>query len=101
MADLILGWSLVVYNSLVNLRNVVDQAWSMIDIQLKRRSDLIPNLVEILEGYRKYEEETQIQTATLRSQTLNQENPIGVTSLLQSVAEAYPELKAGRQFLEL
>jgi len=98
---LILGWLLVVYNSLVNLRNVVDQAWSMIDVQLKRRSDLIPNLVEIIEGYKEHEEEIQLHTATLRAQTMYQEKPIAVTSLIQSVAEAYPELKAGQQFLEL
>jgi hypothetical protein len=97
----ILGWSLVVYNSLVGLRNSVDQAWSTIDIQLKRRSDLMPNLVEIIEGYQEHEEEVQVQTATLRAQTMNQEKPMGVAPLLQSVAEAYPELKAGKQFLQL
>jgi len=97
----ILGWSLVVHNSLVNLRNNVDQAWSTIDVQLKRRSDLIPNLVEIIEGYTEHEEKILVQTATLRAQTMNQETPIGVTSLIQSVAEAYPELKAGQHFLEL
>jgi hypothetical protein len=101
VAALILGWLLAVYNSLVNLRNIVDQAWSMIDIQLKRRSDLIPNLVEIIEGYREYEEEIQIQITTLRGQSMNQDNLIGVSSLLQSVAESYPELKAVQQFLEL
>ena len=98
---LFLGWLSVVYNSLVILRNVVDQAWFMIDIQLKRRSDLIPNLVEIIEGYKEHEEEIQVQTATLRAQIMYQEKPIAVTSLIQSVAESYPELKAGKQFLEL
>ena len=101
VAAVILGWLLVLYNSLVNLRNVVDHAFSMIDIQLKRRSDLIPNLVEIIEGYKEHEEEIQVQTAMLRSQTKGQEKPIPVISLIQSMAEAYPELKAGQQFLEL
>ena len=99
--SLFIGWALVIYNSLVNLRNVVDHAWSMIDIQLNRRSDLIPNLVEVLEGYSKHEEAIYSQITVLRSQTLRQEAPIGVTSLLQSVAEDYPELKAGQKFLEL
>ena len=98
---LFFGWVLVVYNSLVNLRNVVDQAWSMIDIQLRRRNDLIPNLVEVIEGYKEHEEYVQVQIAELRAQTMNPETPKGVASLIQSVAEAYPELKAGSQFIEL
>jgi len=96
-----LGWSLVVYNSLVSLRNSVDQAWSTIDIQLKRRSDLIPNLVEIIEGYQEHEEEVQVQTTKLRAQTREQEKPAGVSMLLRSIVEAYPELEAGNQFLLL
>jgi hypothetical protein len=98
---LFLGWILVIYNSLVNLRNVVEQARAMIDIQLKRRSDLIPNLVEIMEGYTEFEKEIQVEVASLRAQSLNQDNPMGVADLIQSVVEAYPELKAGEQFLEL
>ena len=101
MVTLILGWWLVVYNSLVNLRNDVDRAWSTIDVQLNRRSDLIPNLVEIIEGYKEHEEYIQSQIATLRAQSMNPETPIGVASLIHSIAEAYPELKAGQQFLEL
>jgi hypothetical protein len=101
VAALILGWFLVVYNSLAKVRNNVDQAWSLIDIQLERRTDLIPNLVELIEGYREYEEEIQTQIAKLRSQTLDQENPIRVATLIQSVVEAYPELKAGQRFLDL
>jgi len=101
LVALLLGWVLVVYNSLVNLRNNVDQAWSTIDIQLNRRSDLIPNLVEVIEGYTEHEEYIQLQTAMLRAQAMNPETPMGVASLIQSVAEAYPELKAGQQFLEL
>jgi hypothetical protein len=98
---LFFGWWLVVYNSLVNLRNDVDRAWSTIDVQLNRRSDLIPNLVEIIEGYKEHEEYIQSQIATLRAQSMNPETPIGVASLIHSIAEAYPELKAGQQFLEL
>ena len=101
LAASFLGWSLVVYNSLVSLRNSVDQAWSTIDIQLKRRSDLIPNLVEIIEGYQEHEEQVQIQTAKLRAQTLDDEKPAGVSMLLHFVVEAYPELEAGDQFLLL
>jgi hypothetical protein len=95
------GWSLLIYNSLANLRNNVDQAWSMIDIQLNRRNDLIPNIVEIIEGYRVHEEEIQTQTAILLTQTMNHEKQIGVNTLIQSIAETYPELKTGQQFLEL
>ena len=98
---LILGWSLVVYNGLVNLRNIVDQAWSMIDVQLQRRSDLIPNLVKIIEGYKEFEKEVQTQITKLRAQSMNHDNPSEVSSLLRSFAEAYPELKARQQFLDL
>ena len=98
---LFLGWVLVVYNSLVNLRNNVDRAWSTIDVQLNRRSDLIPNLVEIIEGYTEHEEYIQLQVASLRAQAMNPETPMGVASLIHSIVEAYPELKAGQHFLEL
>ena len=101
VAELIFGWGLVVYNSLVNLRNIVDQAWSTIDVQLNRRSDLIPNLVEIIEGYKEHEKYIQVQIEELRAQAMNPETPKGVTSLIHSIAEAYPELKAGQQFLNL
>ena len=101
VAALIIGWLLVVYNSLANLRNVVDEAWSMIDIQLQRRNDLIPNLVEIVEGYKEHEQEIQLQIATLRTQSMSQDNPSEVSSLIQLVAEAYPELGAGQLFLGL
>ena len=101
MVALFFGWALVVYNSLVNLRNIVDQAWSTIDVQLNRRSDLIPNLVELIESYSEYEEYIQVQIATLRAQAMNSETPTGVASLIQNVVEAYPDLKAGQQFQEL
>ena len=98
---LILSCVWIVYNSLINLRNEVDRAWSLIDIQLKRRSDLIPNLVKVIEGYREHEEYIQVQVAELRKQVLNPETPMGVASLIQSIAEAYPDLKAEHMFIEL
>ena len=99
------GWTLVVYNSLVSLGNSVEQAWSMVDIQLNRRSDLIPNLVKIVEGYQIHEESLLTLIATMRAQSVagsdSKSEPEGVAPVLNAVIEKYPELKAGPQFLQL
>ncbi len=102
-----LGWTWTVYNSFVNLHHRVEQAWSQVDIQLKRRSDLIPNLVHAVEGYREHEKLTQTLLAALRSQSTA--TPPGVAgpdfkSLLPEIrvtVESYPELKANQSFLSL
>lgn len=101
-----LSWVWVVYNSLVSLRNSVDQAWSLVDVQLKRRSDLIPTLVSIVEGYQVHEEVVQVLTAELRAQVStsaagDQTELKGVAPTLHATTERYPELLAGETFLRL
>jgi hypothetical protein len=103
----ILAWILAVYNSLINLHNRVKQGWSQVDVQLKRRYDLIPNLVKTVEGYRSHESDVQTLVAELRSQA--EATPPGekggdfkgVSPLLNIVIERYPELKASQSFLRL
>ena len=101
-----LSWFWVMYNSLVSLRNSVDHAWSLIDVQLKRRSDLIPNLVSIIEGYHEHEEETQVLVAELRAQesagVANERTKLkGLAPALRATVESYPDLMAGESFLRL
>ncbi len=101
------GWFVTVYNSLVALRQRVEQGWGQVDIQLKRRHDLIPNLVDTVKGYRDHEATTQEAVAALRSQ-LSATAPgqagndfRSVQSQIQILKEAYPELKADQNFLAL
>jgi LemA protein len=99
------------YNSLVQLRVRADSSWSDIDVQLKRRHDLIPNLVETVKGYASHEKGTFENVAKLRSQAMQATTPADVaaaenqlTGALKSlfaVAENYPELKASEQFTQL
>ncbi len=102
-----LGWLWMVYNSLVNLHHMVEQGWSQVDVQLKRRHDLIPNLVSTVEGYRKYESETQRLLAEIRTQTeatppgVSGPDFKGISPLLRITIERYPELKASDSFLRL
>ncbi|GAB4288336.1 MAG: LemA family protein [Coriobacteriia bacterium] len=100
-----------IYNRLVTLRNRVDNAWSQIDVQLRRRYDLIPNLVETVKGYAAHEKETLEKVVQARQMAIDAssvkeqsdaENML--TSTLRSlfaVAEAYPDLKANQNFLML
>ncbi|BDZ67375.1 LemA family protein [Methanobacterium ferruginis] len=99
------------YNSLIKLRNRVKNAWSQIDVQLNRRADLIPNLVETVKGYAKhektvFEEVTEARAGLMNAKTV-QENAEAnniLTETLKSlfaVAENYPELKANENFMEL
>ncbi|HEX8974069.1 MAG TPA: LemA family protein [Patescibacteria group bacterium] len=99
------------YNGLIRLKNRVDEAWSDIDVQLKRRHDLIPNLVETVKGYAAHEKEvfeqvTAARTAAMGAQTPAQkeqaENTLsGTLKTLFAVSENYPELKANQNFMEL
>ena len=99
------------YNSLVQLRVRCDSAWSDIDVQLKRRHDLIPNLVETVKGYAAHEKGTFENIAKYRSQAMQATTPEGkamaenqLTGALKSlfaVAENYPELKASEEFTQL
>jgi LemA protein len=100
-----------IYNSLVRLRQQVKNAWSQIDVQLKRRYDLIPNLVETVKGYAKHEKETlerviQARNAAVSAQGVEQqaqaENLLtGALRQLFALAESYPDLKANQNFLAL
>jgi LemA protein len=100
-----------IYNSLVRLRNQVDNAWSQIDVQLKRRHDLIPNLIETAKGYMKHERGTLEAVTNARSQALEAKNVAdaakaeGVLGRALSkfllTVEAYPDLKANQNFLAL
>ena len=97
------------YNSLVRLRNQVDNAWSQIDVQLKRRHDLIPNLVETAKGYMKHERETFEAITEARSKAMGAgsvaeaakaEGALGeALSKFMLVVENYPDLKANQNFL--
>lgn len=105
------GWLLSAYNSLVRRRNQVKEAWSDIEVQLKRRYDLIPNLVQTVKGYAAHEREAFENVTAARSSAMGAKTPAGqaqaenmLTSSLKTllaVAEAYPDLKANTNFLEL
>ena len=102
-----LGWVWMVFNSLIGLRQRVRQAWSQVDVQLKRRHDLIPNLVRVVTGLRDYERTLQTELADLRAQ--QEATPPGVTGpdyhacgkTLRVVVERYPELKSQESFAQL
>jgi LemA protein len=108
---LLVLYVIVSYNGLVRLRNRIDNAWAQIDVQLRRRYDLIPNLVETVKGYAAHERQTFEAVTQARAQAIGASG-VGpqaqaenmITSALKSlfaVAEAYPELKANQNFLEL
>jgi LemA protein len=102
---------IAMYNSLVQLRVRADSAWSDIDVQLKRRHDLIPNVVETVKGYAAHEKGTFENIAKFRTQAMQATTPAdkaaaenqltGALKSLFAVAEAYPELKASEQFTQL
>jgi hypothetical protein len=104
---IVLGWVWLVYNSLVNLRQRVRQGWAEVDIELKRRNDLIPNLVQVVEGYAAHESKLQELVANLRGQ-MSATPPgaagpdyAGCGPILRVTVENYPELKASDLFLNL
>jgi LemA protein len=102
---------IVAFNRLVRQRNVVREGWSGIDVQLKRRTDLIPNLVEIVKGYAKHERSlfeeitarraASVAASDVGGQASAERALTGSLGKLMAVAEAYPELKANQNFLEL
>ncbi len=102
---------IIIYNALVRLRNQVENAWAQIDVQLKRRNDLIPNLIETVKGYVKHErkvfnEVTQARTAVMNADSVEKKadasNMLSNTlKSLFAVAENYPDLKANENFLQL
>ena len=103
--------SVLIYNGLVRRRNQVDSAWSQMDVQRRRRYDLIPNLVETVKGYASHEQGTLEAVTEARARALNAHDPadqasaeIMLTGALKSlfvVAESYPDLRASQNFLEL
>ena len=104
-------WIVGLYNGLIVKRNRVKNAWAQIDVQLKRRFDLIPNIVEAVKGYAKHESGTFEMVTKARTNYSNAVNPeemmkansemTGALGRLFAVAESYPELKANTNFLEL
>jgi len=104
-------WVIAVFNGLVRTRNQAKEAWADIDVQLKRRYDLIPNLVETVKGYATHERElfekvTQARASAMNAQGMEAkagaENALsGTLKSLFAVAENYPDLKASQNFLDL
>ncbi len=103
----LVGWFFMAYNSMIGLRQRVAQGWSNVDVQLKRRHDLIPGLVECLNGLKKHEQSVQAGIALLRSQALatapgdDGADPQGCAPTLVALQESYPELKSSANFLSL
>jgi LemA protein len=111
LALIVIVWLVGAYNSLIGARNRVDNAWSQIDVQLKRRYDLIPNLVETVKGYASHEQETFERVIQARNAAQAAESPVeqaeaenfltGALRQLFALAEAYPELRATENFQQL
>lgn len=105
------GYFIGIYNGLVRKRNETDNAWSQIDVQLKRRHDLIPNLVETVKGYASHEQETLEKVIQARNKAVAAEGPAAAGQAegmlgaalgkLFALAESYPDLKANQNFLAL
>ena len=111
LALLVVGWLVLTYNGLVRLRNGVKNAWAQIDVQLRRRYDLIPNLVETVKGYAAHEKETfenvvkarqaGIDASSIKEQGQAENMITGALRKLFALSEAYPDLKANTNFLAL
>lgn len=108
---LIIIYVFILYNSFISLDNKVKEAFSTMDVYLKKRWDLIPNLVETVKGYAKYEEETLTRITKLRNtvynemtndeKIINNEELSSDVSKIMALKEAYPELKANENFIDL
>ncbi|MEO0094728.1 MAG: LemA family protein [candidate division WOR-3 bacterium] len=108
---LLVIWVIAIYNSLITKRTRVDNGWAQIDVQLKRRYDLIPNLVETVKGYAAHEKEVLEKVAELRSRAMGATSPkeaaeannmlSATLKTLFAVAENYPQLKANENFMRL
>lgn len=108
---LLIVWGIYAYNNFIRLSTRVKEAWSDIDVQLKRRYDLIPNLVETVKGYAKHEAGTLEQVTEMRTRAMNATAPAdkaeaegmlsGALKSLFAVSENYPNLKANQNFAEL
>jgi LemA protein len=108
---LVIGWAVATYNGLIKLRNLVQEAWRQIDVELKRRHDLIGNLVETVKGYASHERQTLEAVIQARNMAINAQGPAqqaqaenmisGALKSLFALSEAYPDLKANQNFLNL
>lgn len=108
---LLIVWGIGLYNQLVRKRIATDDAWATIDVQLKRRHDLIPNLVQTVKGYAAHEQQTLQQVVEARRQAVAATGPAeqaqaenlltGMLRQLFALSEAYPDLKANQNFLQL
>jgi LemA protein len=108
---LLLLYFVAKYNGLVRMRNRVDNSWSQIDVQLKRRHDLIPNLIETVKGYAAHEQGTFEKVVQARNAAISAQGPqesaqaenvlTGALKSIFALAEAYPDLKANQNFLSL
>jgi LemA protein len=108
---ILVAWAIGLYNGLVRIRNQVRNAWSQIDVQLKRRHDLIPNLVEVVKDYMSYEQETLAKVIEARGKAISAqgvaataaaENQLtGALKSLFAVFESYPDLKANQNVMKL
>ena len=107
-------WAMFAYNGLVQQKNWVQEAWAQIDVQLQRRNDLVPNLVETVKGYAKHEQETLTQVIAMRNQIANMGSDVspqekmeasnqlsGALKTIFALAESYPDLKANTNFIKL
>ncbi len=104
-------WIVIIYNGLIKLKVRTNEAWSDIDVQLKRRYDLIPNLINTVKGYATHEKELFEKVTQARANAMNAQNPeekagaenmlTGALKSLFAVSENYPDLKANENFLEL
>jgi LemA protein len=111
VAVLIALWGVLTYNALVRARNRVDEAWSGVDVQLKRRRDLVPNLVQAVEAYARHERETMSALTDARSAAAAAMSRVfreqaeshlsGALAAVHLAAESYPELRASRGFARL
>jgi LemA protein len=107
----VLVWVIVVFNSLIRLRNAADSAWADIEVQLKRRYELVPNLVQTVKGYAAHEQQTLQNVITARTAALASHSPseksqtepslVSAIRSLFGLVEAYPDLKASEDFLKL
>ncbi len=114
LAGLLLLWVVLTFNKIIRQENRIDNAWAQIDVQLKRRADLIPNLVNTVEGYKDFEQEVLENVTRARAQLQqargegNREGAMQAEGMLEqalgrlfAVAEDYPDLKANENFLAL
>lgn len=112
LVAIVLVWLVLIYNGLITLKNRTDEAWSDIDVQLKRRYDLIPNLIETVKGYASHEQATLQKVIEARNAAMAQqghdaskaeaENALSQTlKSIFALSESYPDLKANQNFLKL